>query len=663
MPLVLAFISPALLGMAQLPEWKEASPAIDGPAGALTALADITGDGIPELAGGWPDATGPRAGGFIGIYDGATGARRKMMAQRSGSARSGAAITTIPDLNRDGFPDLLVGAPLHHGQIPISGTVQAYSGLTGIPLLSFQGQEPYSEFGASVASPGDWNGDGFPDILIGAPSQNIQGQNRGAVFCYSGNDGSLLHRIDGVNDNGRFGSALCVLSDTTGDGLAEIAVSAPHAGPNQTGEVQVLTGGSLQPLRVFRGSAPNGGFGAALASGGDLTGDGHTDLLVGSPRDGSGTAFAFRGQDGVLIHHWQGSMAQSRFGASISQGGDLDRDGVPDVVIGAPRDHYGGLEAGRVQAYSGKSGILLLTRVGQPEEQLGLHLAPSSIGGAQPGYLVGSRKGITCWRGLGGRPVGAPVPLTPFQQQSVHLSQFQFWMGLCTAGWRFPYYGSWSCSWWYAPYPNTFNPWSCPPWWSHHGTDDTWFVIWFWNPCWSCGYWSCCCHGGGSGGGDGGSGGTSPPGGGPPSPRPILVDGGSLTLGTPPPPELPIHQVERRSNYAPVPIFPAPKASETRPKTFTPRTAKSSTTTSPTRSPWSTSTPSVTPRESTRTVVWTAPPVTTPPPQPAPRIQPTPQVRPPQPAPRIRPTPRPSPPPRPTPRPSPRPQGNGVRPR
>ena len=119
------------------------------------------------------------------------------------------------------------------------------------------------QFGASVCIRGDYNGDGVPDILVGAPACD---NNRGRVYVYCGAAFELLMQIDGQERGERFGSAVSAIGDITYDGAAEFAVGAPHnsVGGVDAGRVYVISGVAGSVVMTFTGDAPGTGFGVSV---------------------------------------------------------------------------------------------------------------------------------------------------------------------------------------------------------------------------------------------------------------------------------------------------------------------------------------------------------------------------------------------------------------
>ncbi|RMH24789.1 MAG: hypothetical protein D6693_09620, partial [Planctomycetota bacterium] len=199
------------------------------------------------------------------------------------------------------------------------------------------------------------NGDGSADLLVGAPADDVNGLDTGAVYLYSGSDGSVLTTFrGGVSDTG-FGHAVAPIGDVDGDGKDEIAVSAPFDGG---GAVYVFLSSSLtapggalvahrvadEADRVWREAAANSMFGFSVADAGDVDGDGAHDLVIGSPGHnpaglpGAGRALVVSALDGAELATIAGVTAKGLLGFSVTSAGDIDNDGRGDVLVGAPGD-------------------------------------------------------------------------------------------------------------------------------------------------------------------------------------------------------------------------------------------------------------------------------------------------------------------------------------
>jgi len=155
-------------------------------------------------------------------------------------------------MNNDGYDDVLVGADGYFG-VGLGGEIGkvfAYSGLDGSILFELIAPGTETEFlGRSVSDIGDLNGDGFDDVLSGAVNSEFNGYKTGSVFAFSGADGSILERWDGEFNADRFGVAVANAGDTNGDGKPDLLVGADSAdfGGPFSGAAYVYSGHIGQP--------------------------------------------------------------------------------------------------------------------------------------------------------------------------------------------------------------------------------------------------------------------------------------------------------------------------------------------------------------------------------------------------------------------------------
>lgn len=312
--------------------------------------------------------------------------------------RYGAAVSSAGDLNGDGHDDLIAGAP-QSGTSP--GFVDLLSGLDGALLMSLPGSLAGERFGASVAGIGDITGDGVPDVAVGAPFALSNGVPTGRADVFSGADGSLVFSFSGQSVGDQLGHALSAAGDVDLDGVPDVAVGAPFAnfGLSNNGAVYLLSGADGSLLRRLNGPEANIRLGSSVAPVADCDGDGVDDLVVGAPfpnpfGTSAGQVFVFSAADGSIVRSWVGGSVGGRFGSSVDGAGDLDGDGIPEVVIGAPRASGGGSLSGRASVMSCADGSELFALVGAPTDGLGASVAgPGDVNGdGTPDILVGARQ-------------------------------------------------------------------------------------------------------------------------------------------------------------------------------------------------------------------------------------------------------------------------------
>lgn len=318
-------------------------------------LPDLDGDGRGDFAVGAPDADTPVDGaGRVRVHSGADGA---VLFEWLGAQQAdglGLSLAAAGDVNGDGVTDLLLGAWRAHAQ---RGRVELRSGASGALLREHVGGADGDRLGFSLCGLGDVDGDGRDDYAVGATQE---GFDAGYVRVHSGIDGAVLHTLVGRAPQEDFGAALCGAGDVDGDGSGDLAVGAVFAASLGAvrGRVDVHSGADAQLLWSREGSGELGQFGFALAGGRDLDGDGRDDVVASAIFGGGwrGRVTVHSGANGLTVRQWIGEGVSDRFGWSVAVIEDLDGDGRPEVLVGAPREDIGTGDEGKARVLSGAEG-------------------------------------------------------------------------------------------------------------------------------------------------------------------------------------------------------------------------------------------------------------------------------------------------------------------
>ncbi|MDI7267127.1 MAG: integrin alpha [Myxococcota bacterium] len=274
------------------------------------------------------------------------------------------------------------GAFIYHGR---SAGVPAVPDV----VLDNPANQARAEFGIAVAGAGDLDGDGFADLAVGAHLQDDPAFNEGVVFVYGGAPTGVPAAPSATIGNpadqsaGLFGAAIAGGCDFDGDGYADLAVAAPRQDVPaiNEGAVFVFRGGpagiAALPAVTLDNPADQADaeFGSSVACAGDLALDGYGDLAVGAryqdaPAENEGNAFVYRGTAAGLAPAPDTTLdnpanqAAARFGTSVASPGDLDGDGYPDLAVGAPmQDAPAGDEGNAFVYYTSDSGVPSLPSV------------------------------------------------------------------------------------------------------------------------------------------------------------------------------------------------------------------------------------------------------------------------------------------------------------
>ena len=353
----------------------------------MATAGDVNGDGYADvIVGAWLFDNGEsdegRAFVFLGSAAGLGSSPAWTAESDQASANFGISVATAGDVNGDGYSDIIAGAQLYdNGQLN-EGRVFVYLGSPSGPVttpswgsVSNQLQE---SLGWSTASAGDVNGDGFSDVVVGAPEYDNGHTDEGRALLYLGSASGLTTTpawtFEGDQDGICFGISVASAGDVNGDGYADVIVGA--SGRHPGGGVSATTGRAFVFLGSASGLAPTPAWmvtsdqdldalGHSVASAGDVNGDGYSDVIVGAylydnPEIAEGRAYVYLGSPSGLANSpaWtaESDQASATFGFAVATAGDVNADGYSDVLVGAQKyDDSTSIRGGRVYLFLGSA--------------------------------------------------------------------------------------------------------------------------------------------------------------------------------------------------------------------------------------------------------------------------------------------------------------------
>jgi uncharacterized repeat protein (TIGR01451 family) len=362
---------------------------------SVAGAGDVNGDGYADIiVGSASFGSGGLALVFHGGSSGITGSNPDNADTRIDGDQPGGAlgqtVASAGDVNRDGYADIIIGAPEYDAGANDDGAAFVHLGSSSGVSSSFQVRLQIDQddafFGWSVAGAGDVNGDGYSDVIVGAQGLEDSYSFEGGAFVFHGGASGIVAafvtKITGNQIDAALGTSVAGLGDVNGDGYADVAAVAPgfEAGEATEGAAFIFLGSAIGVEADHTGNAlaqletnqAGAGSNLNVAGAGDVDGDGYADVILGAPafdngQPNEGIAFVYHG-GGLGIAGSDPATADTaiesdqftaQFGYSVAAAGDVDGDGFADVIVGAPYYDSGEADEGVAFVFlGGDSGIV-----------------------------------------------------------------------------------------------------------------------------------------------------------------------------------------------------------------------------------------------------------------------------------------------------------------
>ncbi len=347
---------------------------------SVASAGDVNGDGYSDIIVGaefFDNGQTDEGAAFVyhGSATGISATLAAMVESNQANSEFGAAVSSAGDVNGDGFSDVIVGSfYFDNGQTDEGAAFVYHGSATGISTIAaamVESNQAGAKFGYSVASAGNVNGDGYSDIIVGAPQFSNGQSNEGAFFVYHGSvtgiSTTAAAMVESNQTSAFYGISVASAGDVNGDGYSDVIVGAEDYDNGELDEGAAFiyhgssTGIITTPAAMVETNQADARI-RGVASAGDVNGDGYSDVIVGSPlydngEINEGAAFVYLGSatgiSTTMSALIESNQISAQMGLSVASAGDVNGDGYSDIIVGVSLFDNGQSDEGAAFIYHG----------------------------------------------------------------------------------------------------------------------------------------------------------------------------------------------------------------------------------------------------------------------------------------------------------------------
>ncbi|MBO9200789.1 MULTISPECIES: FG-GAP-like repeat-containing protein [Niastella] len=399
---------------------------------SVAGAGDVNGDGYSDvIVGAYMYDNGQADEGAAFIYHGSAAGisttAAAMVESNQASANFGYSVAGAGDVNGDGYSDVIVGASMYDNGEVDEGAAFIYhgaaAGISTTAAATVESNQASANSGSSVSGAGDVNGDGYSDVIVGAPFFSDGEGNEGAAFIYHGSAAGISTTAAATVESNQFlaflGISVAGAGDVNGDGYSDVIAGAylyDHGESNEGAAFIYLgsaAGINTTAAALVESNQASASFGFSVAAAGDVNGDGYSDVIVGAYTydngiSNEGAAFIYHGSAAGIsttaATMVESNQASAYLGSAVASAGDVNGDGYSDVIVGAYLYDNGESNEGAAFIYYGNSSgtgrrnnlRLYNTDLSTPISSANFSL-PNFGAGLIAKSFLGSQKGKLVW--------------------------------------------------------------------------------------------------------------------------------------------------------------------------------------------------------------------------------------------------------------------------